>query len=134
MSMIDLAGKEPACTDKAEARNRFNQPIRAIELEWKLGEHNDHEFFLVISCGHSTSRKAFYALANVKSLKDGVWGYAPFDAVSLGTEHVARFNAKALRAYALRIRAEAMTNLAAGGGVLAPQLVWPPKSAAAIAA
>lgn len=134
MSMIDLAGQQPACTDRAEGRNRFNQPVRTIEFEWKLGELDGVEFYLVVSCGHSTSRKAFYATANVKSLKGGVWGYMPFDGVTLGRERVARYSAKTFRAFALRVKNDAMSNLAVGGGSLAGQLVWPPKSASLIAA
>lgn len=119
----------PEIEDKAEARSRFNHPIRTIEAAWKLGELDGHEIYVTLHCGHHGDRKAFYSTVHVKAVRDGVWGYAPFSGSSLGFERVARYSAKGLRAYAQAKIAEVQADFKAAAPTLAKHLAWPPADA-----
>ena len=99
-AMLVRPTADPHIEDNADARDRFKRPIRTIDAEWKLGDYEGHEVYLVLSCGHSTRGKAFYAIVNIKSVCDGVWAYIPSFRTVLATEHIARYSASALRKFA----------------------------------
>jgi hypothetical protein len=102
---------DPIIEDKADARARFTRPVRTIDAEWKLGEYEGHEVYLVLSCGHSTRGKAFYAIVHVKRVRNGVWS-APFSRRVLGTEHIDHYSAKALRSFAAAMIVEVKAGFA----------------------
>jgi hypothetical protein len=124
---------EPNIEDKADACDRFKRPIRTIDAEWKLGEYDGHEVYLVLSCGHSTRGKAFYAIVNVKRVHGDVRGPASLSRTVLGTEHIARYSAKALRNVAAAHLAAVEADFALAIPLLSRHLQWPPSDAKLIA-
>jgi hypothetical protein len=76
---------------------------RSIIAEWDLGPTEFHgapaTYYASLHVGHSTERKAFYALLNNETSQGYARTSMPFDAVRLPGEPVARCSAKRLRAF-----------------------------------
>ena len=91
---------------------------RRIEYVWEVVRHSDTMRTLaVLTCGHSTSSKAFYASLGTqdeeKSHGFTTRAYPLFSGLRLASEPTARFNARKFEAYAAMRLAEVNRRLAA---------------------